>query len=73
MGFLMPKMPSLPPVQPLPPAPTNTLTQAEQDKIAADQAAVQRAKVGRAATILTNADTLNLDQSNDQKKTLLGS
>ena len=72
MGFLMPSTPSLPAVQPLPTAPTNTLTQAEQDKIAADQAAVQRARVGRAATILTNADSLNLAEINNQKKTLLG-
>jgi hypothetical protein len=73
MGFLMPKQPSLPPVQPLPPAPTNKLTPEEEAKIAAEQAAIERRRKGRASTILTT-DLLNeADTTTVDKKTLLGS
>jgi hypothetical protein len=72
MGFLMPKTPSLPPVQPLPPAPTNKLTPEEEARIAAEQAAIERRRKGRASTILTT-DLLNEnDQTTVEKKTLLG-
>ena len=68
----MPKMPSMPAVQPLPAAPSNKLTAEEEAKIAADQAAIQRRKVGRQATILTT-DLLNQnDTTTVDKKTLLG-
>ena len=75
MGFLMPSTPSLPPVQPLPAAPSTTLTAEQEAKIAADQAVVQRAKMGRQSTILTQDLLNNLETNNPtiEKKTLLGS
>ncbi len=70
MGFLMPKMPSLPPVQPLPEPPKAELSQEERDKIAAEQAAIERRRKGRASTILTSP---LIEEATVEKKTLLGS
>jgi len=72
MGSIFsPKMPSLPPVQPLPPAPSAELSQEEKDRIAAEQAAIERKRKGRKSTILTSP--LNLqEEASVEKKTLLG-
>jgi len=72
MGFLSPKMPSLPPVQPLPEPPSAELSAAEKQKIADEQAAVERKRKGRKSTILTGplGDTSDAEL---EKKTLLGS
>jgi hypothetical protein len=70
MGFLMPKMPSLPPVQPLPEPPKAELSAEEKARIAAEQAAVERRRKGRASTILTSPLT---EEATLEKKTLLGS
>jgi len=72
MGFLSPKMPSLPPVQPLPELPSAELSAAEKQKIADEQATVERKRKGRKSTILTGplGDTSDAEL---EKKTLLGS
>ena len=71
-SIFSPKMPPLPPVQPLPEPPSAELSQAEKDKIAADQAAVERKRRGRKSTILTGP--LGVEQEAEtEKKTLLGS
>jgi len=72
MGFLSPKMPSLPPVQPLPEPPSAELSAAEKQKIADEQAALERKRKGRKSTILTGplGDTSDAEL---EKKTLLGS
>ena len=73
MGSIFsPKMPSLPPVQPLPPAPSAELSQAEKDKIAAEQAAIERKRKGRKSTIITGPLGLT-EEATTEKKTLLGS
>ena len=72
MGSIFsPKMPSLPPVQPLPPAPSAELSQAEKDKIAAEQAEIERKRKGRRSTILTSPLGIN-EEATVEKKTLLG-
>jgi hypothetical protein len=72
MGSLFsPKMPPLPPVQPLPPAPSAELSQAEKDKIAADQAEIERKRKGRRSTILTSPLGIT-EEATVEKKTLLG-
>ena len=71
MSFLTPKMPPLPPVQPLPEPPSTELSQEEKDKIAAEQAAIERKRKGRKSTILTGP--LGIEQEAEtEKKTLLG-
>ena len=72
MSFLTPKMPPLPPVQPLPTPPSTEVSQEEKDRIAAEQAAIERKRKGRKSTILTGplGDT---EEAEIQKKTLLGS
>ena len=75
MSFLAPKMPSmppLPPVQPLPVAPSTEVSAEEKERIASEQAAIQRKRKGRSSTILTGplGDTT---ESEIEKKTLLGS
>ena len=65
-------MPSLPPVQPLPPAPSAELSQEEKDKIAAEQAEIERKRKGRRSTILTSPLT-EMEEATVEKKTLLGS
>ena len=52
--FSPPKMPPLPPVQPLPTPPSTEVSQEEKDRIAAEQAAIERKRKGRKKTILTS-------------------
>ena len=73
MGSIFsPKMPALPPVQPLPEAPSTELSQEEKDRIAAEQAKLERKRKGRKSTILTGplGDTT---EAEIEQKTLLGS
>ena len=73
MGSLFkPKMPPLPPVQPLPDAPSAEVSQEEKDKIAAEQAAIERKRKGRKSTILTSPLGIE-EEAEVPKKTLLGS
>jgi len=73
MGSIFsPKMPSLPPVQPLPEPPSTELSQEEKDRIAAEQAAIERKRKGRKSTILTGPLGVE-EEAEVQKKTLLGS
>ena len=72
MGSLFsPKMPPLPPVQPLPPAPSAELSQEEKDRIAAEQAEIERKRKGRRSTILTSPLGIT-EEATVEKKTLLG-
>ena len=72
MSFLTPKMPPLPPITPPPAIPEPTVSQEEKDRIAAEQAKLERKRKGRKSTILTGplGDT---EEAEIQKKTLLGS
>ena len=72
MGFLRaPKMPPLPPVQPLPEPPSTEVSAEEKERIASEQAAVERKRRGRKSTILTSP--LGVEQEAEtQQKTLLG-
>ena len=73
MGFLKaPKMPQLPPVQPLPAAPSTEVSAEEKERIAAEQAAIERKRKGRKSTILTSPLGIE-EEAEIQKKTLLGS
>jgi hypothetical protein len=73
MGSLFsPKMPPLPPVQPLPTPPSTELSQEEKDRIAAEQAEIERKRKGRKSTILTGPLGVE-EEAEVQKKTLLGS
>ena len=74
MSFLAPKMPSmpLPPVQPLPAAPSTEVSAEEKERIAAEQAAVERKRRGRKSTILTGSLS-DKAESEIEQKTLLGS
>ena len=72
MSFLTPKMPPLPPVQPLPTPPSTEVSQEEKDRIAAEQAAIERKRKGRKSTILTSPLGIE-EEAETQKKTLLGS
>ena len=72
MSFLTPKMPPLPPVQPAPPPPSSEVSAEEKERIAAEQAAIERKRRGRKSTILTGP--LGVEQEAEtEKKTLLGS
>ena len=72
MSFLTPKMPPLPPVQPLPTPPSTEVSAEEKERIAAEQAAIERKRKGRKSTILTGP--LGIEQEAEtEKKTLLGS
>ncbi len=73
MGSIFsPKMPPLPPVQPLPTPPSTELSAEEKERIAAEQAAIERKRKGRKSTILTGplGDTT---EAEIEQKTLLGS
>jgi len=72
MSFLTPKMPPLPPITPPPAMPEPTVSQEEKNRIAAEQASIERKRKGRKSTILTGplGDT---EEAEIQKKTLLGS
>ena len=73
MGFLKaPKMPSLPPVQPLPEPPSAEVSQEEKDRIASEQAKLERKRRGRKSTILTSPLGVQ-EEVETEKKTLLGS
>jgi len=73
MGSIFkPKMPPLPPVQPAPPPPSSELSQEEKDRIASEQAAIERKRKGRKSTILTSPLGIE-EEAEVQKKTLLGS
>ena len=72
MGSLFsPKMPALPPVQPLPEPPKAELSAEEKQRIADEQAAMERRRKGRKSTILTGPLGLETDAITE-KKTLLG-
>ena len=72
MGSLFsPKMPPLPPVQPLPEPPKAELSAEEKQRIADEQAAMERRRKGRKSTILTGPLGLETDATTE-KKTLLG-
>ena len=64
-----PKMPAMPPIQPLPPAPS---TEVSAERIAAEQAKIERKRRGRKSTILTGSLTPEAE-AEIEKKTLLGS
>ena len=74
MSFLTPKisMPPLPPVAPLPEAPSAEVSQEDKDRIAAEQAAVERKRRGRKSTILTSPLGIE-EEAETENKTLLGS
>ena len=65
-------MPPLPPVQPLPEPPKAEVSAEEKERIAAEQAAVERKRRGRKSTILTSPLGIE-EEAEVQKKTLLGS
>ena len=73
MGSIFsPKMPALPPVQPLPEPPSAEISAEEKERIASEQAEVERKRRGRKSTILTGPLTEQAE-AEIQKKTLLGS
>ena len=73
MGSIFkPKMPPLPPVQPLPAPPSAELSQAEKDRIAAEQRDIERKRKGRKSTILTGPLGVE-EEAEIEQKTLLGS
>ena len=72
MSFLTPKMPPLPPVQPLPTPPSTEVSAEEKERIASEQAAIERKRKGRKSTILTGPLGIE-EEAEIQKKTLLGS
>ena len=73
MGSIFkPKMPPLPPVQPLPEPPSAEVSQEEKDRIAAEQAAIERKRKGQKSTILTGPLGVE-EEAETEKKTLLGS
>ena len=74
MSFLTPKisMPPLPPVQPLPEAPSTEVSAEEKERIAAEQAKMERKRRGRKSTILTGPLGVE-EEAETESKTLLGS
>ena len=73
MGSIFsPKMPSLPPVQPLPEPPESEVSAEEKERIAKEQAAVERKRRGRKSTILTSPLGVE-EEAKTEDKTLLGS
>ena len=71
-SIFSPKMPPLPPVQPLPEPPSSEVSAEDKERIAAEQAAVERKRKGRKSTILTSPLGVE-EEAETQKKTLLGS
>ena len=71
-SIFSPKMPPLPPVQPAPPPPSSEVSQEEKNRIAAEQAAIERKRKGRKSTILTSPLGVE-EEAETEKKTLLGS
>ena len=73
MGFLRaPKAPALPPVQPLPEPPSSEVSAEEKERIAKEQAAMERKRRGRKSTILTSPLGVE-EEATTEDKTLLGS
>ena len=73
MGSLFsPKMPPLPPVQPLTEPPKSEMSDEDKERIAAEQAAIERRRRGRKSTILTGTGLSDIADENVEKKTLLG-
>ena len=72
MSFLTPKMPPLPPPPPPVEPPKAEVSQEEKDRIAAEQAAIERKRKGRKSTILTGPLGVE-EEAETEKKTLLGS
>jgi len=71
MGFLKPKPPALPAVPPAPEPPSDELSPEEKERIAKEQAAVERRRRGRKSTILTSP--LGVQESREEElETLLG-
>ena len=70
-SIFSPKMPSLPPVQPLPEPPSSEVSAEEKEKIAKEQAAVERKRRGRKSTILTSPLGIE-EEAKTEDKTLLG-
>jgi len=72
MGSIFkPKMPALPPVQPAPEPPSDELSAEEKERIAKEQAAVERRRRGRKSTMLTSP--LGIQESKEEQlETLLG-
>ena len=71
-SIFSPKMPSLPPVQPLPEPPSSEVSAEEKERIAKEQAAVERKRRGRKSTILTSPLGIE-EEATTEDKTLLGS
>ena len=73
MGSLFkPKVPPLPPPpQPLPEPPKAEVSAEERERIAAEQAALERRRRGRKSTILTSP-LGDQTEAETEKKTLLG-
>ena len=72
MGSLFsPKMPPLPPVQPAPEPPSAELSAEEKERIASEQAAVERKRRGRKSKILTGPLGVE-EEAEVGRKTLLG-
>tara|TARA_B110000902_G_scaffold13304_1_gene16006 strand:+ start:254 stop:475 length:222 start_codon:yes stop_codon:yes gene_type:complete len=71
-SIFSPKMPSLPPVQPLPEPPSSEVSAEEKERIAKEQAAVERKRRGRKSTILTSPLGVE-EEAKTEDKTLLGS
>ena len=63
---------SLPPVQPLPTPPSTEVSAEEKERIASEQAAVERKRKGRKSSILTSPLGIE-EEAETQNKTLLGS
>jgi hypothetical protein len=72
MGSIFkPKPPPLPPVQPAPEPPKAEISPEEKERIAKEQAAVERRRRGRKSTILTTP--LGVQEDEESKlETLLG-
>ena len=71
-SIFSPKMPPLPPVQPLPEPPKSEVSAEEKERIAKEQAAIERKRRGRKSTILTSP--LGVEkEAKTEDKTLLGS
>ena len=72
MGSIFrPKPPALPPVQPAPEPPPAEISAEEKERIAKEQAAVERRRKGRKSTILTGPLGIQEDK-NEKLETLLG-
>ena len=65
-------MPQLPPVQPLPEPPKSEVSAEEKERIAKEQAAIERKRRGRKSTILTSPLGVE-EEAKTEDKTLLGS